>query len=363
MKVAVVEFNHFHDEVLPSVVYALNGLGVEPDVYLPARAARQGAFALAPGLRYRLERIGGRSRWRRALTRIRGTPARHRRYDALIMNSSEPPNVIEAAARIDLPTIALVHNADLLHEGPYAGFFADPSRQPFFLGRHIAATIGNVDGRDWLAPFYFGDPADVGGVDPEPDARGRTTLCVQGNVEYVRRDYASLLAAVEELAHERDDFRIRIVGRTQWRDGRDLRSQVEARGLADRFTFSKRDITHPDYIRLVASSDLVLPLVDPSVPALAPYFGVKITSSMSMSIGLGVIPVTETSLAALYGIEKAAVTHRPGRLLDGLRAALDLDPTGRAARVEELDRVRSQALATSATNLAAGFERLGIPVR
>ncbi|HEV8403680.1 MAG TPA: hypothetical protein VGQ31_11675 [Candidatus Limnocylindrales bacterium] len=363
MNVAVIEFNEFHDEVLPSVVHALNGLDVRPDVYLPARAARQGAFDLARDLQYRLELIGGSSRWRRAISRIRGTPARHRRYDALILNSSEPPDVLEAASRIHLPTIALVHNGDRLHGGPYAAFFADPARQPAFLGRHVAASVGRADGHDWIAPFYLGDPVAIRSIDPDPDPAGRITLCVQGNVEYVRRDYTSLLAAVETLAGERSDFRVRIVGRSHWRDGRDLRAQVEARGLADRFSFSARDIAHPDYIRLVATSDLILPLVDPGVSRLAPYFTVKITSSMSMSIGLGVIPVTETSLARLYGVEEAAVTHGPGRLLDGLRAALDLDPAERAVRVAALDRVRAEALATSVTDLAAAFERLGVPIR
>ena len=234
MKVAVVEFNLHHDEILPSIVYALNELGVEPDVYVRVRAARRNAFAWAPRLRYRLETIDATTTSGRVRARIRGTPSRFRRYDALVMNSIEPADVLDAAARIDLPTVAIVHNADQLGaDARYARFLADPSRRPMFLAPHIAASVGSAPGQDWLAPVYFGE---VDEPDPSPD--DRTTLCVQGNVQFIRRDYATFLAALEMLAHERTDFKVRIVGRSHWKDGRELRAQIDALGLSDRFVFT-----------------------------------------------------------------------------------------------------------------------------
>ena len=357
MKVAVVEFNNHHDEVIPSVVYALNELGVEPDVYVTERAIRNDAFAWASGLRYRLGSIDGSGFLGRARARVRGTPSRFRRYDALFVNSVEPLPALEKASRIDLPTVGVVHNAELLQDaGPYAQYFADPKRQPIVLGRHVAASLGMAPGKGWLGYFFFGD------VEPERTAGDdRTTLCVPGNVEYVRRDYGSLVSAVETIAGERTDFRVMIVGRSQWRDGRDLRAQVEARGLADRFVFTEPDIPQPRYLALVAAADFILPLIDPVIPGLAPYFSVKITSSMSMSIGLDVIPIAEASLATLYGVDQAAVTHPSGHLVDGIRAALDMSPGDRQARVASLGRIRSEALASSVTNLADALASVGVP--
>ena len=198
MKVAVVEFNNHHDEVIPSVVYALNELGVEPDVYVTERAIRNDAFAWASGLRYRLEWIDGSGVLGRARARVRGTPSQFRRYDALFVNSVEPLPALEKASRIDLPTVGVVHNAELLQDaGPYAQYFADPKRQPIVLGRHVAASLGMPPGKGWLGYFVFGD------VEPERTAGDdRTTLCVPGNVKYVRRDYGSLVSAVETLASE-----------------------------------------------------------------------------------------------------------------------------------------------------------------
>lgn len=357
MKIAAIEFNDHHDEVLPSVVYALNQLDVEPDVYISERAIRNDAFSGASGLRYRLVPIDGSGFLGRVRARGRGTPSRFRRYEALFINSVEPLPVLQIASRIDLPTIAVVHNADLLRDdGPYARFFADPKRQPIFLGRHVAASLGMAPGKGWLGYFFFGE------VEPErPDGDDRTILCVPGNVEYVRRDYAALLAAVESVASERTDFRVMIVGRSQWRDGRDLRSQVDARGLTDHFVFSEPDIPQPRFLSLVAAADFILPLIDPVVPGLAPYFSVKITSSMSMSIGLGVVPIAEASLAALYGAEPAAVTHPSGRLVEGIRAALDMSPGDRSDRVKMLGGIRSEALASSVANLADALASVGVP--
>ena len=234
MKVAVIEFNQFHDELLPSSVYALNRLGIEPDVYVPSKQPRMDPFALAPGLRYHWRRIGGRSRSRRALARLRGTPSRFTRYDALMMNSIEPVELLTAVSHIDLPTLATLHNANLLRDDDaYRRFFEAPGRLPLFLGRHIAAASGVDDPTLWMTPYFLGEPTPA-----EPGHDGITTLCVAGNVQFGRRDYAGLVTAVEELAKERSDFVVRIVGRSDWRDGRELRRTVGDRGLGDRFTFT-----------------------------------------------------------------------------------------------------------------------------
>jgi hypothetical protein len=289
------------------------------------------------------------------LARIRGTPARHRRYDLLIMNSIEPEPALEAAKRIDLPTLAVVHNAHLAgSDGPYATFLADPCHAPLFLGRHVGSQTAQ-DLPAWVAPVFLGE------VRAEPDsADTRTVLCVQGNVDYARRDYSALLDAVAGVAADRSDFVVRIVGRSGGRDGRDLRAKVEDRALADRFTFNAGEVSHRTYLTQVGTADFILPLVDDRSPGPARYLADKITSSMSMSVGLGVIPIADARLAALYGVEDAAVCHGPGGLPGAIRTALDLVRADRARRVALLGRVRADLLAASVANLGSAIERLGV---
>jgi hypothetical protein len=352
MKAAVVEFNFYHDEILPSVVYALNQLGVTPDVYIPARAARKDAFARSPSLRYRTLLIDSPH----LLARLRGTPARYGRYDVLIMNSIEPLGILESASRIDLPTVAIVHNAGLLQaDGPYRRFFDSHAREPLFLGRHVARSFGPELAGSWLTPFYLTD--DHSFVDTLAD--GRQRLCVQGNVQFARRDYGSLADAVVTLAAERSDFVVRIVGRSTWRDGLEFRATVADRGVAKHFVFNAGEISHEEYLTQVATSDFVLPLIDHRVAGLAPYYSVKITSSMSMAIGLDVIPIAEQTLAQLYGVEDAAVTFESGGLPEAIRVALDTEASVRTARRDRLARIRADALASSVENIASALERVG----
>ena len=48
MKCAVIEWNNHHDEVVPSLVYGLNRLGIVPDVVLSEdRAIKKNAFSYA----------------------------------------------------------------------------------------------------------------------------------------------------------------------------------------------------------------------------------------------------------------------------------------------------------------------------
>jgi hypothetical protein len=356
MRAAVVELNYYHDETLPTVVYALNQLGFDADVYLPARAARKNAFGLTTGLRYERLLTDSRSRLGRAKRRIRGTPARTRRYDALVMNSIEPIDRLEFASRINLPTIAIVHNADLLRNDRYVDFFSTGSRLPLFLGRHVANAAGGDHGDAWLAPVYLGDVAAA------TPPREITVFCVQGNVEFGRRDYAGLVDAAITLATERSDFAIRMVGRSGTRDGEAFRATIRAAGVAELFQFGDGEISYSDYLTDVATSDWVLPLLDPSVPGLASYFSVKITSSMSMAIGLGVPAVAESLLADHYGVSHAAVTYPAGGLLGGMRAALAMPAQTRALLSRNLADVRAELLATSVRNVAQRLKHLGLAI-
>jgi hypothetical protein len=353
MRAAVVEFNFYHDEVLPTVVYVLNQLGIEPDVYTPARAIRKDAFGLTPSLRYARFLTDGTSPISRTLVSLRGTPARYRRADVLLMSSVEPATALAAAARLDLPTIAILHNADLLRNEEYSRFFSSGSRLPLFLGRHVANAIGGDDNDAWLAPVYLAD------APPRDQERELTRFCVQGNVEYARRDYAALVDAVSELAAERSDFVIRMVGRSTSPDGQQFRAMIGKRGIADRFLFTGGEITHAAYLTQVGTSDWLLPLLHRQQSALAPYFSVKITSSMSMAIALGVPPIAEETLATLYAMTAASVTYASGDLAGGMRAALAMTAGERTTLASRLDMMRAELLAASVRNVASRLDRLG----
>ena len=229
MRCALVEFNHYHDEVLPTFVWLLNRLDITPDVYMVERSARRRAFARSEGLRYRLRSV-------ETMDRLGGLDWRLRRYDLAIVNSMEPPENLGRAARLGVPVLGVVHNAHLLQDdAAYRAFFAAPDHRPLVLGQHIAEQVGASAG----APWWISPRRVRGAAEGAPDAR-------QPDASSPSRGTWSSRAATTTRCSTRPR---RSPARTpsSWSGssagprpgtGRRFREAVESRGLASRFEFS-----------------------------------------------------------------------------------------------------------------------------
>ena len=341
MRCALVEYNHFHDEVLPTFVWLLNRLDITPDVYMVERSARRRAFAGSTGLRYRARSV-------ETMDRLGGLVWRLRRYDLAIINSMEPPELLGPIAGLGVPVLGVVHNAHLLVEDEaYRAFFAAPDRRPLVLGQHIAEHLGASTGSPgWISHVVFGAPPRAA---REPDLP--TILAVSGNVEFVRRDYDALLDAAGTLAAEDVPFLIRIVGRSTSRDGKQLRATVESRGLASRFAFSPGEIDHPRFFRLIAGSDFSLPLLDASRETFRAYLDTKLASSVPFAIGLGVPLVADAALVRAYGIEGTGPAYQDGGLAEAMRRAITSTEAERAGWRTAVATKRDAILEASLENL------------
>jgi hypothetical protein len=338
MKCALIEFNYYHDEVLPTQVYLLNRLGIRPDVYMVSRAVRKDAFVYTDGLDYCRKQIDG---W----WRIRGTPSRRGQYDVVVANSIEPPRALSRFAAIGLPTVAVLHNAELIDKTKYSDYFRGRGRVPLVLAKHVASSLAPGRALEWIAPVYLGEP-------PRPTrSDDRLRFCVSGNIEFARRNYPALLGAVAGLAVERSDFVVTCVGRPA-PDGPAFRAQVADAGLERFFEFSNGEISYARYLSDAAGADFMLPLLDTASDAFASYFRTTASSSISMAIGLGVVPIVNTALARLYGLgPDDAILYEDGQLLDVMRRTLDERPDTRQLRQALIAR-RESLLAESVASLA-----------
>ncbi|MEA2673624.1 MAG: hypothetical protein QOI92_816 [Chloroflexota bacterium] len=343
MRCALVEFNAYHEETLPTFVHLLNELGIEPDVYMTRRSMRRDPFGLTHKLRYRLHRAE-RIDW------LRGLRFRMRRYELLIVNSMEPPANTQRLMETRTPVVGTMHNTALLAAEPvYRDFFAGPHRLPLVLGRHIATWFAQAGQRlPWVLHVYFGR-LEQRRTDPRP-ARP-TTFAVSGNVEFTRRNYDGLLDAVAELMAEGAPIKVRIVGRSTNRDGQVLRQRIEQRGLSSAFELSSHETSHPEFFQLLADCDFVLPLLDHSAEHLGAYFETKLASSVPFAIGLGVPLVMHDDLASAYGVEACGIGHAEGGLASAMRAAVASTTSDRDGWRAALDIARAEILAASLTNL------------
>jgi hypothetical protein len=348
-RAAIVEFEPQHDLVLPSLVQAVNRLGFEADVYMPRRLIRADAFALTSGLRYRVLPTDGFA----AL--LRGAPRRGRSYDLTIMNSIEPPRSLRKAERIGGPILAVVHNGVLLRtRREYARFFESRQRMPLVLGEHVAANLRPEWDATWVAPVYVAEPL------PRPERGEVVDFCVQGNLEFLRRNYASLLEATDRLmASGHGAFKVTMAGNSGKGDGRAFRSYLAARPRPARIEFTASGIPYRQLWQTVSAADFLLPLVDTSSSRYVYYFVDKVTSTMDVSIGLGAVPVLHERLAEIYGVSDASIRYRDGGLAEAMREAMALPQAKLAAMRGRLDARREWLLDRNVANVRAALEAIG----
>jgi hypothetical protein len=339
LRCALFESNAFHGEVLPPWVHLLNCAGVAVDVYASSRILKNDPFSTAPNLQFTPYPAGT---FARSLS--------SRRYEFIVLNSTEPETVLESVQKLDLPVVGTVHNADLLNTPPFSAFFDVPRRAPVMLAEHIWKAYGNGRGT-WIFPAVLAPP----------DLRQRgfeaRRFCVQGNVEFSRRNYDALIDAVDLLRTDGcAGLTISVIGRNHISDGKTLKKKIKARALEKLFEFSRRpfyfrDIPFESYYQGILRCQFVLPLVDHSREAYAPYFSKKLTSSLPVAVGLGRVPVLHRDLAALYGILDASVHYLDGGLAEAMRTALALSHEGEELMRRKLEAARELALQRSRSNL------------
>jgi len=350
MRCALVEFTLSHGHTLATFVDLLNKLGIEVDAYLRTDVAGHEPFVLCPGLEasvHLLESITTRTR-----VKLRNFGD----YDFVLVNSVEPGSVLTRLASVRVPLLAVVHNAVLLAEDPdYRTFFSDSRRRPIVLARHVADYLGGESRARWIAPV-------VCGVHPPSRATvSWSRLFIDGRIDFRRRNYWALIDAVEELARSgAEKFEVDLTGAARELDGTRLQKEIRDRGLSTYFRIARESFHFRSYLARASSAGYILPLVDTTSPLFQPYFEDKISSSVPLAIGVGVVPVLHARLAELYGLEAAAVTYRDGQLVRALQEALAWSGEAKSEATRQLTALRDALLAESLENLARALGDLGL---
>lgn len=342
MRCALIEHNYHHEQLLPTFVYLLNEFGVVPDVYLPRFSVNADPFAFARTLRCRILPVDGR------FARIRGTPRRLGTYDVVIYNSIEPPWVLQKAAAQRGPLVTVMHNADLMLSDPdYKSFFRTGNHVPLVLAPHVAAALDQQQVR-WVAPVHLGEIAR------SPES-GCIRLAVQGNVESKRRNYGSLLDAIEDVVRQGLAVHVLLIGRSDLADGKKLKDEIRRRHLDESFEVTG-ELTYPEFLRAIASCQFVLALIDRTSDTFASYYQFKLTSSLMMSLAVGVPPIVHAELARLYGLAEASIMYEDGGLADAIKRAAALDADVHQKLTRELSSIRGRLLTQSASNLRGAID-------
>ena len=315
LRCALIEFNAYHDEVIPTFIYLLNELGIAVDVFMSRATINKGIFECTKSLNFSLCEIENISFlfYEKAFQFCD--------YDFVIINSLEPKQWLHRTNSINIPIIGVIHNGNLLtKDSDYEKFFLRENRVPIALAKHIPNSSRLIKHIDWISPVFLNDT-----LAPQSTQKPETvSFVVSGNLE-PRRNYNSLLDAAERLVSDGvTNFRINIVGYNEWSWGKAFKRNVRERGLSAFFAFSKGTVDYKTYFSMVMDSDFILPLLDQTDSKYLPYFVDKCTSSIHFSIGLGVVPILHERLSEIYSIP-CGITYKEGELFHALKTAARWD--------------------------------------
>ena len=332
MRCALIEYNHYHDITFSTLVHILQKLNIKVDIYTSPQNIQRNAFVYTSCFKgLRIRRSEGR------LFGLRERFERYRSYDFVIVNSIEPKKKwLSRAERIACPMLAILHNARLYNtDEEYEKFFLDKNRKLVVLGKHINQYLKDVVDSWWIAPIYLTDSYfDQNNME--------TTFCVQGAIQYNRRNYLSLLQAVERFHTETNHkIKIKLVGGIVNADNQQFDLDIHQRDITHFFEIIKGDVSYETYFKFIGTSDFLLPLLDNTLPDYQKYVVDKMTTSIPISIGLNVIPIVHKQFAKIYEIKQSSVCYENGELYDAMRKALNM------SKEEKRQKKRSTPYGTS----------------
>ncbi|GEM_PF-5145754 len=348
VKCALIEHNFYHQETLPTFAYLLNKLGIKVDVYTSREGIKNNVFYYCSNLRYSLKRSD------KLTFKLSAKIKKYKDYDFIIINSLEPKSIMFEASKLHIPTLAVVHNANLLIEDhEYISFFSTANRIPIVLAKHIVSYLNKQIKASWIAPLYLGSFKNI--------TTRRPIFCVQGNLEYSRRNYDSLIESVESLLSDGiDHFIVMLIGRNNTLDGTVFKKKIHKRNLSRHILLSDKNLSYRDYFNMIKKAQFILPLLDRTSEKYNPYFSYKITSSISIALGSSLIPIVHKDLAKLYEIEDSSFIYNDGELYKAMKKAIYSDKETLNSKRRHLKKLRENMLNISQKNLKISLSELGL---
>ena len=297
MRVCVIELNHFHTEVFP--VYAallpdLLGEAVDIDYFVnPAKFPE-----LRPIYGDRVHTAYRQWPYRvAAKTGLRAFYFRHcvnaivkqHRPDVLVFNSAEPARVYSAFKHARAAT-----KLGIVHVYGQVPLIKSPGERYFVLGPNVYEhhrPQGIVDG--YFLPFFSPHP-----IAPTVQRTG-TTIGIQGNIDYRRRNYPGLLDLAAELQQRGvHNVRFNIIGSARHRDAKRLRRAIQARSVEKMFVLHDK-LNDADFFQQVLSCNYLMPLLGAEHSR---YYRFMITSTLSHASAYGIPLILDRDNSAAWGI-------------------------------------------------------------
>ena len=357
-KACIIEYNDYHDEIIPSLIFALNTNGFHVDVYLSEGNIKKQLFPLFENdLKFELIPISNKVSQVRAISgfvyrkfyryvkgiktytgTIDNALINSRNYDVIIFNSVEPLPVLYQCANFTHANVFYVqHNSFLLKEHPEYKKKITLERT-IVLSHHIKHYL-NADVKI-ITPVYFANFSMNKLLDKKC-----VKFCVQGNFDSKRRNYMSLLNAVNKLhiAGLRN-FSVEILGNSNTEEGNLFKTIALKYGISEYFTIHDAVLPYLEYYHKISNCDYVLPLIDNQNLSHFSYELWKCSSTINLSIGLGVVPCISDYYKSIYNLHESCISYSNDDVYTAMLKAIELSEKEYIRLQSNLNRLKKNYL-------------------
>jgi glycosyltransferase involved in cell wall biosynthesis len=355
LRIAVVELGGRHDEVFPVWLHLAEKNGYPIDFFMAPLHQARDIFSLLDAPRPKCflttSRDLGSSAISKILQRLNTVFLRlkalfllNTNYDVVIANSIDSGHYYQPFLRyINKPMLFVLHNGyALTANSEYKDLRNRKASSVVVLSKHIQEFLAQRE----VSSFPIHASLRLREELFDDCRRHESTFCVQGYVNFDRRNYDSLLKAASKFKENNVQCNFKIVGRLG-RSSRTMQERIEELGVSEYFTFVGDAESYLDFYRAICSCKFLLILVDDSRMIYRPFFEDKCTSSLGVAMGLDVIPVVNSRLAEVYDIADCSVPYESDDVYSGIVSALSSEKERVDSLVNNLQRTRRKFIEDS----------------
>lgn len=304
-KIAYIEYNKVHQEIIPIFIYLAKIKNYYIDIFLLNENLNNNVFYYVEDKfdNFKVQSIDNLS-----------YEIEKNNYIYGILGSGETLKWITDFLKLNIPKKFIIrHNYTKLN-------YNNNNIKEIVLSEHILKLNNNLTP---IYPIYFGKYNE--------SLRNNNYYLIQGNLEYKRRNYLSLIDCAIKLKNNNinnDKVKFIILGRFSNKtnpeyplklDGDDFMNKLIENNICDYFEINYGATEYKEYFEIINKCKFILPLVDNTYDHK--YFYNKITSSINIGIGFNQKFVINETIANLYNID--GFIYKNNDLYDGIIKSLD----------------------------------------
>ncbi len=323
MKIAILEPNHYHDELFLSWIDAFEAHGAQVDVLTTEDNIQRDVLSSCKG-RVRvicLKRKVIKSRVSKSNSNLliklvfrflglfhglfinamnkflmgRAVRSINKHYDGAVINTIDDIRYLRALESISIPAIAILHHGNVVTNNIYKKFLQKKNITIAALTRHVQEYIHRCGfSCEVLTPVVF----------PYIEIAQKRTrnVVIQGNIELARKDYEALMTC------KGNQTVFEIIGRESAQLA-ELREFYHYYSVDSIIRFTTDCENYKNFYETIAQHSFLAFLLNKKRVSMLPYYLYKCTSSINLAIGLQLIPVIDRETAEIYDLLDIAIVY------------------------------------------------------